>query len=63
MISDPYVMMNHGSIFTRPTTRVSISMNAKRKRIAVTRMDIELLLNRELKKKVNLKIEIERGRE
>ena len=44
--------MNHGSIFTRETINVWIRVKAKRKRIAVTRIDIELLLNNELKKNV-----------
>ncbi len=45
--------MNHGSIWTRVETSVWMSENTKRKRMAVTMMDIELLLNSELKKNVN----------
>src|SRR5437660_6565559 len=53
IIPEPYVMMNHGSICTRPDTMSWIRLKAKRKRMAVTRIDIELLLKSELKKKVN----------
>ena len=45
-------MRNQGSILTRPSTSDWIKLNAKRKRIAVTSIDIEVLLNKELKKKV-----------
>ena len=45
-------MRNQGSIWTKRITSSLISVKANRKRIAVTRMDIELLLNSELKKNV-----------
>jgi hypothetical protein len=47
--------MNHGSIPTRSETSVEISVNPNSKRITVTRIDMELLLNSELKKNANPK--------
>ena len=53
IIRAPYVRMNQGSICARFATSVSMRLNAKRKRTAVTRMEYEVLLKRELKKKAN----------
>src|SRR5713101_9953975 len=52
-IPAPYEMMNHGSVCANVDTSNWMMLNANKKSIAVTSMDIELDLNNELKKNVN----------
>jgi hypothetical protein len=49
--------MNQGSICTRFAINVSVIGNSNRNRIAATKMENELFLNRELERKAKLRME------